>query len=67
MYNGKREISKEMYDRAQVNKGYLTGADCKEIFSIQELCGYGIYGAQVTKDETDGKYYVVYSRGSSCD
>ena len=66
MIPGKREISKEVYDRAMTNNGYLTASDRKDVFSIAELCGYGIYGAKATKDE-DGNYYVVYSRGDTCD
>lgn len=66
MIPGKREISKEVYERAKANGGYLTASDRKDVFSIAELCGYGIYGATATQDE-DGNYYVLYSRGESCD
>lgn len=39
--------------------------DATDIFSIQEVCGYGIYGEYYYKK--DGKYYVKYQIGTSCD
>ena len=52
------EISKEDYEKAKKEGPYsLIGDDIK--------MGYGAYGAQV--HEIDGKYYLTYSRGSSCD
>lgn len=64
-YFYEKEISKEVYDNAQKNNGYITDDDKKSIFSVCELCGYGIYGAQAYKQK--GKYYCTYYRGSSCD
>ena len=65
MVSGKREISKEIYDRAMENRGYITSGDMDTVFSEAELCGYGIYGAKAA--EEDGKYYCHFSMGSSCD
>ena len=65
MVSCKREISKEVYDRAKANRGYIAQDDRKDVFSISELCGYGVYGDTVIKE--DDKYFVVYTRGSSCD
>ena len=61
-----REISKEQFDRAiKEHNGYIAPVDKEEIFSMSELCGYGVYGARAA--EQDGKYYVVYRLGLSCD
>lgn len=60
-----REITREQYDRGISNSGYLTKEDREVVFTDAERLGYGIYGGSV--HEVDGKYYVWYSRGSSCD
>ena len=65
MTNHEREITKEVYDHAKANRGYITADDSDRVFTISELIGYGVYGDQVF--ERDGKYYVSYSLGSSCD
>lgn len=58
-----REITAEQYARAK--GGYLTKEDREAVFSPSELYGYGVYGGDVI--ERDGKYYVRYSLGSTCD
>lgn len=63
MTTRKREITKEMYDRAK--NGILADEDKWEVFSQAELCGYGVYGTYVI--EEDGKYYTRYWLGSTCD
>ena len=60
-----REITKEIYDRAMTNHQHIIEEDMKKIWSISDLCGYGIYGDKVY--EEDGKYFVKYWRGSTCD
>ena len=65
MRSCEREISKEIYDRAKANHGYIAREDIDKVFDISEQLGYGIYGDQVT--ERDGKYFVCYERGESCD
>ena len=58
-----RKITAEQYERAK--NGYLTEEDREAVFSPSELYGYGVYGGDVI--ERDGKYYVRYSLGSTCD
>jgi hypothetical protein len=58
-----REITPEQYARAK--NGYLTEEDRETVFFPSELYGYGVYGGDVI--ERDGKYYVRYSLGSTCD
>lgn len=60
-----KEITKEIYDRAKEKGGYIASEDMSKVFSIDQLCGYGVYSAMVF--ERDGKYYVSYYLGSSCD
>lgn len=54
------EIDKESYDKALTDP---SGAYCLISDSIK--MGYGCYGARVK--ESDGHYYLSYSRGDSCD
>ena len=65
MVNCTKEISKEVYDRAIENNGVIPGNMEMEVFGPSICLGYGLYGTRVR--EEDGKYYVDYSRGSSCD
>ena len=60
-----REITAEQYERAKTRSGYLTEEDREAVFDAAELYGYGVYGGDVI--ERDGKYYVRYSLGSTCD
>ena len=60
-----REITAEQYERAKGKSGYLTEEDREIVFYPSELYGYGVYGGDVI--ERDGKYYVRYSLGSTCD
>lgn len=60
-----REITKEIYDRALNNRGYIDPEDRPEVFDRVELCGYGVYGPKVF--EKDDKYFVAFNLGSSCD
>lgn len=53
-----REITKEEYEQAQEE-----GADI--LISPALFFGYGVTGARVY--ERDGKYYLTYRCGSSCD
>lgn len=54
-----RQITEEQYFKA-VNEH-----DATDIFSEREVCGYGVYNERFY--QTDGKYYVRYQLGSSCD
>ena len=60
-----KEITKEIYDRAKANRNYITEEDKSKVFSISQLCGYGVYSPTVF--EKDEKYYCNYYLGSSCD
>ena len=61
-----REITKEQFDRAlKYRNGYLTKEDMEVVFDESERYGYGVYGGGVI--ERDGKYYVRFSLGSTCD
>lgn len=51
------EITKEEYEKGKINPYELIGMDIR--------LGYGVYSATVT--EVDGKYYLSYDRGESCD
>lgn len=61
----KREITKDIYNRALNNNGHITNEDQNQVYHIHELCGYGIYGDCVSNE--DDRYYVIFQRGSSCD
>ena len=60
-----KEISKEIYDKAAANNGIVPESAYSDIFSVSELIGYGVY--LVRPFEKDGKYYLIYLRGNSCD
>ena len=53
------QISKEEYEQAK-EKGAMSLITDPALIS-----GYGVYGARVS--EADGKYYLSFSRGNSCD
>ena len=55
----RREITKEQYEKA--TKEHVVDG----IFSAQEVCGYGVYCEQYY--QADGKYWVKFQLGSSCD
>ena len=61
----RRKITKEQYDRAIQNNGFITEDDEKSIFYPSEIFGYGIYMARAVEDH--GEYYVTFTLGSSCD
>lgn len=60
-----REITAEQYQHAMEHNGYLPEADKQVVFSASELYGYGVYGGSVFQKE--GKHYVRFSLGSTCD
>lgn len=71
LVRAERPITKEQYERAQLNSGFITDEDEREIFSDSERLGYGIYSAVACKkhnEETGADTYVVsYTTGTSCD
>lgn len=54
-----REITEEQYRKATEEH------DATGIFSEAEVIGYGVYCTRYYKH--DGKYFVKYELGSSCD
>lgn len=60
-----RTITKEQYDRAMLNRGYICADDFDDIFSPAEQCGYGVDRAEA--DIVDGKYVARYWMSNSCD
>ena len=60
-----REISKEIYDRAQAKNGYVLEEDMGKVWDSSELWGYGVYDG--TTFEQNGKFFVRYCLGDSCD
>lgn len=60
-----KEITKEMYELAMKNHGRIPNNKKVEVFGIAIVCGYGLYGNEVY--EENGKYFVRYDCGSSCD
>ena len=54
----KREITKEEYELSKTKGPYFLIPDYIK-------WGYGAYGA-ITKEE-DGKYFLMYDRGETCD
>lgn len=65
MINCTREISKEIFDKAKTYGNSICREDRAKVFSKAELYGYGVYGTSVY--EKEGKYYVRFERGCSCD
>ena len=59
------EVTKEVYDRAKANRGYMAKEDEEKLFSESIRYGYGLYRCVVK--EVDGKYICSYETGSSCD
>lgn len=61
----RKKITKEIYDNAMKNRGYITDEDKTIIFDVCELIGYGVYGAMAY--EENGEYWCSYNRGETCD
>ncbi len=60
-----KEITKEQYNRAISKNKMIVPEDMENVFTASELYGYGIYGNSVFTE--NGKFYVKYNIGSSCD
>ena len=59
-----REVNKEFYeDCVKNNNGCIK--DPVEFFGDCLWYGYGVYGVELF--ERDGKYFVGFSQGSTCD
>ena len=60
MVSIKEEITKEEYEKA-LKEG------ASSLIDDYWFMSYGVYGSQVYQSETDGKYYLYWQRGDSCD
>jgi hypothetical protein len=60
-----RKITKEQYDRAMANGGYLTEDDAKVVLNDAERFGYGATARRV--EEKGGEYYVSCHMYNHCD
>lgn len=58
-----KEITKEKYDYYESQPS--VSASIKSEMPNDIICGYGYYGGYIY--ESNGKYYMRYSIGSSCD
>lgn len=71
LIRSEKPITKEQYERAQLNNGFMTEADLQEIFSTADLCGYGVLSpiACVRYSKTTGEttYIVSYTTSTCCD
>lgn len=59
------EVTKDVWERAQRNHGYMAEEDKDKLFDVSILCGYGLYSCKVR--EQDGKYICSWWRGETCD
>jgi len=66
-YGVEREISDEIYERciAKGNHKTLASEDYNKVFTASEMCGYGIYNERII--DKNGKHYVKFDMGDSCD
>lgn len=65
----KREVPKEIALKALARTdepGHITVGDESEIFTADEISGYGVYGTSCVYEE-NGKYYLDAELGTSCD
>lgn len=61
-----RKITKEIYDNAVNNHhGVLADEDEDKVFSMAEVCGYGVYCPYVFT--RNNEYYVRFEMGDTCD
>jgi len=60
-----REIDKELYDKCMECGGHIPAEMQHDFYGEAVMQGYGFYGDRVY--EKDGKYFVRFSIGSSCD
>ena len=68
MVNCTREITAEQYAEimaASNGRGFVPSNLETKYFDESILWGYGLYGTSVKTE--NGKYYLTYSRGESCD
>lgn len=71
LVRAEKPITKEQYERAQLNNGYVTKADLQEMFSTSDLYGYGVYSpiacTRYSKATGETTYIVSYTTSTCCD
>lgn len=71
LIRSEKPITKEQYERAQLNNGFISEADLQEIFSMADLCAYGVYSPIACarySEATGGTSYIVsYTTSTCCD
>ena len=71
LIRSEKPITKEQYERSQLNHGFIADEDMEVIFSQADLCGYGIYnavGCARYNAETGTTTYVArYTTSTNCD
>ena len=71
LIRSEKPITKEQYERAQLNNGFISEADLQEIFNQSELYGWGVYSpiacARYSKATNETTYIVSYTTSTNCD
>lgn len=71
LIRSEKPISKEQYERSQLNHGYIDDDDMLDIFSEADLYAYGIYspvGCARYNAETGTTTYIArYTTSTCCD
>ena len=71
LIRSEKPITKEQYERSQLNHGYIDDDDMTDIFSEAEIRGYGIYspvGCVRYNAETGTTTYICrYTTSTNCD
>ena len=66
-----KPITKEQYERAQLNNGFVTEADLQEVFNQSELYGWGVLSpiacARYSEATGETTYIVSYTTSTCCD
>lgn len=61
----KKEIDKEFYDKCMAASYAERKVLVEDFLGASIVCGYGLYGFNLCKEED--KYYLIYTRGDTCD
>lgn len=71
LIRSEKPITKEQYERAQLNNGFISSEDMDEIFTMVEICGYGVYSpiacARYSEATGETTYIVSYTTSTNCD
>lgn len=71
LIRSEKPITKEQYERAQLNNSFITEADLQEIFNQSELYGWGVYSpiacARYSEATGETTYIVSYTTSTCCD